>query len=353
MLEIFTLSQAPIVVILGYIYFRDTDDKESISLLLTCFIGGAIVSLLAGGIELYLGVMAPSSNVYAALLKIVFGIALVEEFLKYLVIRWAAYFKEAFNEPYDGIMYSVAASLGFAALENFLYVLSNGVAVGWMRMFTAVPLHAMTGILMGFFLGMAKFTADTKRTEWYHIVAVSSATLAHGIYNYLVLVNIDLLLPLTLVVLLVEAYLCRKALRIYGRIYPKAHAKGQLAPEYSLVFDEGKWTFAALIVGIAGGAFWGVLWAIDQSQPNVVPTALLPAAYNFGMYAGALAVLFVILYIGLKKGKAWAWALALITFLLLLPTPCFPLGLCGLYGLIRGPNRQGTTGQIEPKESPK
>jgi RsiW-degrading membrane proteinase PrsW (M82 family) len=86
-----------------------------------------------------------------------------------------------FNEPFDGIVYSLTVSLGFAGLENILYVLDGGVETAVLRMFTAVPAHASFGVLMGYFLGKAKF--EHKKGH-YAIYALAVATLFHGAYDY-------------------------------------------------------------------------------------------------------------------------------------------------------------------------
>jgi RsiW-degrading membrane proteinase PrsW (M82 family) len=68
------------------------------------------------------------------------------------------YNNKNFNEPFDGIVYAVIVSMGFATIENIIYVFQYGFATGILRLFTAVPAHAAFGILMGYFLGKAKFT---------------------------------------------------------------------------------------------------------------------------------------------------------------------------------------------------
>ncbi|MEO0086271.1 MAG: PrsW family glutamic-type intramembrane protease, partial [candidate division WOR-3 bacterium] len=86
----------------------------------------------------------------------------------------------------DGIMYSITASLGFATLENILYVLSGGFGVGVMRAFLAVPAHAFNGVLMGYFLGEAKFAGTIRRSHLLSAVALALAVLAHGVYDFIV-----------------------------------------------------------------------------------------------------------------------------------------------------------------------
>ena len=96
------------------------------------------------------------------LVTMIFGVALIEEYFKYLVLTKYAYKQDSFNEPMDGIVYGVIASLGFALVENIVYVFlyadpGQEMSVGILRMFTAIPAHALMGVIMGYYVGKAKF----------------------------------------------------------------------------------------------------------------------------------------------------------------------------------------------------
>ena len=90
-------------------------------------------------------------------MKAVLGAAIPEELFKFLVLRWYVWRKPHFDEPLDGVVYGATASLGFATLENILYVGSHGLEMAVLRALTAVPGHAFTGVVMGAFLGRARF----------------------------------------------------------------------------------------------------------------------------------------------------------------------------------------------------
>jgi RsiW-degrading membrane proteinase PrsW (M82 family) len=85
-------------------------------------------------------------------------VALIEEGLKFCVVWFAAYRSPHFNEVMDGIVYGVAASLGFATVENILYVFSGGVGAAIIRAFLSVPSHAAYGGIIGYYLGLAKLS---------------------------------------------------------------------------------------------------------------------------------------------------------------------------------------------------
>lgn len=117
--------------------------------------------------------------------------AIPEELGKFLVLyRYSARHRE-FNEPMDGVIYGVAASLGFATLENILYVSSHGMGVAVLRALTAVPGHAFTGAVMGYFVGRALFVSpDAGSGARGRLLGLSllAAILLHGLYDYPLLV---------------------------------------------------------------------------------------------------------------------------------------------------------------------
>lgn len=136
-----------------YIYLKDHHEREPIGLLLRAFLFGilsVIVTLLiSSGIDLFVSI-DPSSLIEQAVHAFII-VALVEEFSKFIFVRGILYNSKHFNEPFDGIVYSVMVSMGFATLENVLYAFQNGMGTALMRMFTAVPAHATFAVLMGFF----------------------------------------------------------------------------------------------------------------------------------------------------------------------------------------------------------
>jgi RsiW-degrading membrane proteinase PrsW (M82 family) len=145
---------------------------------------------------------------------------LIEEFSKFIFVRWVLYPNKNFNEPFDGIVYAVSVSLGFAGLENILYVMNsdNGVATGFMRMFTAVPAHATFAVLMGYYLGRAKCEPGKSYLAWYGLLA---ATLFHGAYDYFWFVSfVPGLWMGAIASLVIGIVLSRKAIRMHQEASP-------------------------------------------------------------------------------------------------------------------------------------
>lgn len=110
-----------------------------------------------------------------------FGAAIPEELFKFAVLYFYVRRLSDFDEPLDGIVYGVTASLGFATLENLLYVAEGGVEIAIVRAFTAVPGHALLGVIMGFYFGLAHFEAHRRRGLL--LAAYLSPVVFHGLYN--------------------------------------------------------------------------------------------------------------------------------------------------------------------------
>lgn len=167
-----------------YIYLKDKHEREPFVLLLLSFMFGAFSTFvtLAISFPLEILVVLKKGDVVHEFFDAFFKVALVEEGSKFLFVRFILYPNKNFNEPFDGIVYAVMVSMGFATLENVMYVYSYGFETGILRMFTAVPAHATFGVMMGYFLGIGKFKHQQQLL--YSILALLSATLFHGLYDY-------------------------------------------------------------------------------------------------------------------------------------------------------------------------
>jgi RsiW-degrading membrane proteinase PrsW (M82 family) len=183
-IELLGIALAPGVAIALYIYLKDKHEREPLSLLITCFIYGVLSTLLTFFISLPLNylVVLKEDDVVDQFIEAVFKVALVEEFSKFAFVRFILFPNKNFNEPFDGIVYSVMVSMGFATLENITYVYSFGFETGILRMFTAVPAHATFAVMMGYFIGKAKFIHA--RSFYFSVVALLAATVFHGAYDY-------------------------------------------------------------------------------------------------------------------------------------------------------------------------
>ncbi|MEI8058561.1 MAG: PrsW family glutamic-type intramembrane protease, partial [Ferruginibacter sp.] len=136
------LAIAPGIAICIFIYFKDKYNKEPIGLLITSFLLGMLATIPAVIVQLLYGTSLDTLSKEGTGAVAIFAYAVVafsEEGSKFMMLRLFAYPKKAFDDPFDGIIYAVMVGMGFATLENILYVMQNGVGTGILRMFLSVP----------------------------------------------------------------------------------------------------------------------------------------------------------------------------------------------------------------------
>jgi RsiW-degrading membrane proteinase PrsW (M82 family) len=189
-MNLLLLAIAPVMIVVIFIYYKDKFEKEPIPFLFKTFLLGASASVLITVVLHFLAnsvlPLVNSKSIFQQLIKAFVIVALVEEFSKYIIVRYFTQNKREFNEPFDGIVYAVMVSMGFAGLENVLYVYQYGVTTGITRAFTAVPAHATFAILMGYFMGKAKFS---KNKIQLNLLGLLVATIFHGAYDFFLFIN--------------------------------------------------------------------------------------------------------------------------------------------------------------------
>jgi RsiW-degrading membrane proteinase PrsW (M82 family) len=177
-----TLAIAPTVFLLLFVYLRDKYEREPLGLIAVTFLLGAIGVLPAALLELLLGGLFPLPVIVQAFLYV----AVVEELTKFGAVRIKAYRSFHFNEVMDGIVYAVAASLGFATVENIIYVLRSGLTVAIFRAVLSVPDHAVWGGILGFYLGLAKRDEKASGSAQGQIFrGLAIVIILHGVYDSL------------------------------------------------------------------------------------------------------------------------------------------------------------------------
>ncbi|AXO79497.1 PrsW family intramembrane metalloprotease [Olleya aquimaris] len=189
-MQLIIMALAPIFVIIFYIYLKDKYEKEPKRLLFASFLLGAIVSIIITTL-LYsvFNILVPLQDklsIWEQFKQAFFVVGFSEELSKFLIVLLYAQRHKEFNEPFDGIVYAVMVSMGFAATENLMYVLQSGPATALARAFTAVPAHATFGILMGYFMGKAKFAPNKL---YLNLVGLCFAILFHGAYDFFLFID--------------------------------------------------------------------------------------------------------------------------------------------------------------------
>lgn len=188
MITLFLIATAPVFIILAYIYYRDKYEKEPLKLLLEGLVAGGVICLPIIYFERILSqVGAPLIDLQWAAWNAFMVASFVEEIFKMLAVMLLIWRNVNFNEKFDGIVYAVFVSLGFAMVENVLYVVTRdgGLHVGLMRAITAVPAHAMFGVMMGYWIGKARFVKANRSK--YLFLAFFFPFLFHGLYDFILM----------------------------------------------------------------------------------------------------------------------------------------------------------------------
>ncbi len=193
MMQVLIISLAPVFTILFYVYFRDRYEKEPIGMLVKALAVGAfiVIPVLFTGHFLE-GVKPLLPHIGDAFYTSFITAGFIEELFKFLGLYILIWRNPNFNEKFDGIVYAVFVSLGFAAVENIMYVAEGGNKVALVRALTAVPAHALFGIRMGYYFGVAHMYRELRRT--FLLKALFIPVLLHGIYDFMLLSKINLLL---------------------------------------------------------------------------------------------------------------------------------------------------------------
>lgn len=182
----------PVFLIFKYIYGLDKVEREPMGLVLKVLLWGAVFSIPCAVFERFaisfIQAFYDIESVKYAFMENTFGVALVEELSKWLVLMILVWRNNNFDYRYDGIVYATTASLGFAALENILYVVNFGTGVSIGRAIFAIPGHTTFGVFMGFFLSRAK-TQELDNREFLKLIlllfSLAIPMLIHGCYDFL------------------------------------------------------------------------------------------------------------------------------------------------------------------------
>ncbi|MFZ4542411.1 MAG: PrsW family intramembrane metalloprotease [Saprospiraceae bacterium] len=218
---LFLLAIAPSLIISQYIFRMDKYEREPRLQLIICFVLGILCTLPAMNMEWWGKHLINSDphNLLKAFLFSTFIIALTEEILKFFSLMLYAYPRKHFNEPMDGIVYSTMISMGFAAMENILYVQNNpadAYEIVIARAFTAVPAHGLFGLAMGYCVGKAKMASSPLVKLEFCLTGLLVAIIFHGTYDFLLLQEMYQLLMMLATLSIVAGW-------YFSGIYIKRH----------------------------------------------------------------------------------------------------------------------------------
>ena len=191
--RLFIIAITPAIIGLGGIYLSDRHDREPLKLLILTFFLGALSVIPSIIVEELL----IKFNIFKGTGKAFYNAFIVagftEEYFKRFMVLKVPYKTRYFNERLDGIVYGVFAALGFATVENIIYVVftyTNNPFIGLYRGIFSVPAHAIFGITMGYYLSLARFDNELSRKKSYMVKSLAMPILLHGIFDFILMANI-------------------------------------------------------------------------------------------------------------------------------------------------------------------
>jgi len=198
-LRLIVIAVIPGIALALGLYLTDRYDREPVRLLLKLFLFGMLSAIPTIIAERFLS----NINFFGGILAIAWTTFIVagftEEFFKRLVVMRIAYYHNAFDEKLDGIIYCAYSALGFATIENIMYIISGYDAdpyIGWYRGLLSVPAHMLFAVTMGYYLSLARFSPDKESCRRYFTCSLVVPMLFHGTFNFILLAQIQLLMIL-------------------------------------------------------------------------------------------------------------------------------------------------------------
>jgi hypothetical protein len=174
----------PSLLLLWYFYSRDKYPEPPRVVATAFLLGVATIPLVLGFchvVERMIGA-GPDDPYFAGMIDAFVYAALPEEALKLAILLLYVRRHSAFDEPMDGLVYGVAASLGFATLENILYVSAGDFQMAAVRAATSLPCHCTLGAIMGYYVARATF--DPRERVRSLIAAAVVPTIFHTLYDF-------------------------------------------------------------------------------------------------------------------------------------------------------------------------
>lgn len=223
-MKILLLIFLPVIAFAFWIYKKDKYDKENILVLLKYFILGMLISFLAILIEKFL----LKERIFQGDVKLIYTSFIIagvtEEVLKGIILSLLATREQNYNEKLDGIVYSIFLSLGFATIENIIYMNYEGIysiyEIALIRTFISIPGHIMFAITMGYYISKYKFEKNKIKRRQELILAFLIPILIHGTFDFILMIEYKWIIVIFIIYLTVLAKINLNKLNKY-MIYSK------------------------------------------------------------------------------------------------------------------------------------
>ena len=312
----------PPVAFLIYILRFDRTEPEPLRMVLKILLLGAL-SVIPAAIFQLIFLELPLfkiGGIAGAALESFLVVAPSEELIKLLVVLLFAWNNRNFNERFDGVIYTGTAAIGFAMAENILYVLDLGLTVGILRAITSIPGHTFTGVLMGYYVGLAKFSATKLERNSNLAKGFLIAFSLHALYNTLVLSDTAaaaLMVPLVVFYFIIGIKMLKKgSLMSQLRWQVTGNEQETLpvneappvvtlvnAPKIKVPQDNsGSWIFLqalfARILLVLSAIFWLLLLGVIITDPSSLQEV-------FELIAGGLIITAVPITIGILLERSY------------------------------------------------
>lgn len=214
LLVVLMITILPSVLMLSLILYSDRKSREPLPMILICILSGAfticfsiIIDKLIVTLNIVNASMFPSQNSYSVYRIMV--LAGVEEYAKLLILHLFLYKNKAYDDIFDGFVYSSIIALSFSLIETVMYVFreqtfADMTSLAILRNFTSIPLHIVCGVAMGHFVSLQKFSKSNKSKFLCLLLSLFVPTLIHTIYNvFFSVVLMDASSILTLIIVIV------------------------------------------------------------------------------------------------------------------------------------------------------
>jgi len=182
------VALVPAILMMVYVYRLDRVDKEPADLLVELAMLGVAAAIVASVVEVIWAFVVPDIPGYTGLaIHMYIGIGMVEEGCKALFLHKRVWHERNFDCTFDAVVYAVFVSMGFAALENVIYVFSYGMITGVIRAVTAIPGHFSFAVAFGVFYGKAclhERRGESGLSRFFIAMGYLVAVLLHGTYDF-------------------------------------------------------------------------------------------------------------------------------------------------------------------------